>query len=220
MHVLVAVPWRGGCHHRAAALAWVSDRWGQHGHHPVLGQIADGPWVKAHAVAAATRGCGCDVLVVADADVWSDGIPDAIDAVREGAAWAVPHHLLHRLDEAATRQVLAGRHPKETTGRTERPYAGRAGGGVVVLRREVWEDCPLDPRFAGWGHEDEAWALALRCLYGPAVRFEHPMWHLWHPPQPRINRGVGSAESERLYRRYAKAQRNPSLMRALVEEVT
>jgi hypothetical protein len=78
-----------------------------------------------------------DVIVLADADVWTDGIPAAVKAVEDGAAWAVPHQLVRRLDENG--------------GEAERPYVGIEGGGVVVAPREVILSCPLDVRFVGWG---------------------------------------------------------------------
>lgn len=228
--VLVAIPWAGTCPHRIAALAWVLKRWRAAGHDPALGRLPDGqPWVKARAVASVIEPRTEPVVVVADADVWSPGVGEAIERVRNGAPWATPHGCLHRkaphgrlhrLSPAATSDVLAGAEPHVGMALAEggRPYPGRTGGGIVVLRRDVWEDCPLDPRFQGWGQEDEAWAMALTVLHGPPVKGEHPMWHLWHPPQERMNRGIGSTESLDLYKRYAAA-RTPEQMRALVEEV-
>jgi hypothetical protein len=181
--------------------------------------------VKAEAVRDAIAGSDADILVIHDADVFCDGTVEAIDRVRSGAPWAIPHKLVWRLSPQATTDVLSGVEPHEglqldpdePTARKRKGYAGRPGGGIVVIRRDIYEDCPLDPRFAGWGHEDEAWALALTRLHGKPVRLGAHLWHLWHPPQPRISRGFGSAESELLYRRYHKA-RTPELMRRLVDE--
>jgi hypothetical protein len=215
---LVAIPWQGSCPHRCAALSWVLRQWSDTDYRINVGTSGEDTWVKARAVDVAIAGVQTDVLIVADADVWTTGVGEAVDAVRAGAPWAIPHDMLYRLTPGATARVLAGEPPSTALPTVEPPYGGRPGGGVVVLRRDVYEQCPIDPRFRGWGHEDEAWALALTALFGEPVRLDHPMWHLWHPPQPRISRGLGSAESEQLYRRYSKAARHPDLMRSLLSQ--
>lgn len=162
----------------------------------------EGPWRKGVAVADALTRTDADVLVVSDADVVCDDLPDAIAAVVAGAAWAVPHTRVRRLTTAATDQVLAGAIPHGPL--EERPYRGILGGGIVVLPRDVYVEAPIDPRFVGWGQEDESWGLALSNRYGWPVRGSGDLWHLWHPPQPRTSRGVGSAESLDLFRQYVK----------------
>lgn len=220
--VEVVIPWRDGCPHRQAALLYVADRWAQLGHPVRLGSHEHGAWCKADAVQAGIDRTSADVIAVADGDVWSDAIPHAIGAVVDGAPWAVPHTLVHRLTPKATDEVLAGTEPHDgmPLDVLDKPYAGRLGGGIVILRRDVWGDCPIDRRFRGWGHEDESWAKALGCLYGPPVQFDSTLWHLWHPPQERITWGLGSPENEALYKRYHHAASNPDrgVMRALIAE--
>lgn len=212
----VLIPWRAGCPHREAALRWLAPRlpWpvvvGEHGH---------GDWRKAIAVEDAVRRCTDDVLVVHDADVWCDGLPDAVAEVESGAPWAVPHYTVRRLTEAATSTVLAGGgFPAGHEALSERPYRGHLGGGIVVLTRSVWETTPLDPRFVGWGHEDDGWAMALAAMHGPPRRGDADLWHLWHPPQRRQSRTAGSGPSVRLFRRYRAGRRNPTVLAGLAAE--
>lgn len=218
--VLVVVPWRSGCPHREAALSWVTGRWAELGFPVRLGRHDEGLWCKSLAVSDGIARNEPDVLVVADADVFTDGAAEAVDLVRGGAPWAVPHNYLYRLSRDATAAVLDGTPPDTRMPLAEgtRPYRGRSGGGIVVVRFDVWVDCPIDPRFRGWGQEDESWALALSVLYGKPHRLDHPLWHLWHPPQERMNRGLGSTESLELYKRYSKAIRDCDVMRALIDE--
>lgn len=224
--VLVAIPWASWCEHRQAALAWVARQWAGIGHVGIrLGKPNSDTWCKAEAVANAIADQPGDILVITDADVWTDGVTEAIARVVNGAPWVIPHHRVHRLTQAATTDVLNGRSPDPgmpldpfTEGLPGIAYTGVMGGGIVVCRRDVYDTCPLDPRFTGWGQEDEAWGLALRCLYGPPVRLSEPLWHLWHPPQPRLNRGTGSEAGMALYKRYARAKRRPDQMRALIDE--
>lgn len=218
MATAVVVPWRPSDPHREAAWSWVRHQYALH--HPdweiVTGSCGDGPWIKADAVADALSHTDADTLLIADADVWSDGLERAVDALDQ-FPWAIPHHTVQRLTEQATADVLAG---GELAGPfTQQPYKGWAGGGYMALRRETYERIPLDPRFQGWGGEDAAWHLALVRLTGRGWRGRALLWHLWHPPQPRMSRVIGSEESSELLDRYRKA-RNAQSMSDLIAEVT
>ena len=184
-----------------------------------LAEAPPGSWSKGAAAAPAIAASTAATIVVADADVWTAGLERAIARVAAGAPWAVPHGHVYRLTAHATAEVLAGERtiaPGLPT--DEPPYEGLWGGGIVVLPRELALDVPLDPRFAGWGQEDVSWAIALAELAGPGWRGTDPLFHLWHPPQPRMSRGKGSPAGLALARGYRAAQGNPGAMRALIEE--
>jgi hypothetical protein len=180
------------------------------------------PWRKAVAVADAIARSTGEILVVADADCLCSGVPAAVAAVEADAPWAIPHHLVHRLDEEATQAVYSGATAESTVGRAQAPYPGFAGGGIVVLTRTTYTAVPLDDRFEGWGQEDESWALALTTLAGPPWRGTAPLYHLHHPPPPaRRSRHVGSVASHELLNRYLRAARTGRpAMRALLDEAT
>lgn len=216
MNVEVILPFRGGCEHRSAALAWALGRYPW----PVTIAHApsDGPWVKAAAVNPAVEQSTADILIVADADIWTDGLPAAVQAISDGAGWAVPHGSVRRLSETATREVLAGAQLTDQLELAEPAYRGIHTGGALVALRSTLQEIPLDPRFHGWGGEDQAWGYALHTLLGDAWEGNPPLWHLWHPPQQRLNRRVGSITSDKLRRRYLKARRDPAVMRALIAE--
>lgn len=218
MSVAVVIPWRGGCPHRERALTLVRDRWAAY--HPswpvLLGSVSDGLWCKADAVVDALARTDADIIVVADGDVWCDQVAAAVTAVESGAGWAVPHRDVHRLTRDATTAVLGGMDPVMLPVE-QVPYLGVPGGGIVVMPTGTFWSVPLDPRFLGWGGEDEAWGLALEKLAGSPWRGDAPLWHLWHPPQPRRNRHVGSAQNQALLVRY-QTVRTPAGMRALVDE--
>jgi len=177
------------------------------------------PWRKAVAVADAADRSSGDIIVVADADCICAGIAQAVAAVQTGAPWAIPHLMVHRLDQAATQAVYSGATADSTSGRDEAPYQGFPGGGIVVLPRATYDDVPLDPRFEGWGQEDEAWAMALTSLAGPPARGAADLYHLHHPPPPRMARHIGSDASHQLLNRYVRATRGGRpTMRALLDE--
>lgn len=210
--VEVIVPFAGDCPHRKKALEFTRKRY------PWPVTIAEGgePWSKGAALRPAIEASTADILVVSDADCWTDGLPAAIEAVEHGAAFAIPHRRVLRLSEESTAHYMTTgevRHPFD-----RRPYTGMAGGGFVVAPRETLLDCPPDPRFKFWGQEDESWALALACLHGMPWRGDADLIHCYHPPAPRMSRRKGSPESWALYRRYRDAARDPLAMRKLIEE--
>lgn len=188
----------------------------------VVPGACDGEWCKAEAVADGLRYVhDADVIVVHDADVLVSlrSIELAIAAVREELAeWAIPHRLVHRLDEETT--VLTcdtGVVPVSTRQLVRWPYVGVAGGGVTVLRRETYDDCPLDARFKGWGSEDIAWGWALETLHGAPWRGDAALYHLFHPHAAPGAVRSPLLESEILRRNYRGGRTRPDRMRSLVE---
>lgn len=221
--VSVVVPWRPGCPHREAAWEWVRRSYAER--HPewevVEGRHDEGPWCKAAAVGDALQRTTGQILVIADADVWTDALRPAVAVVEAGAGWVVPRCEVRRLNAESTRRVLDGEPPSCELVVEQRPYRGVYAGGAVVLARESYDVAPLDRRFLGWGSEDESWSVALTGLIGSPVLLEWhrwPLWHLWHPAQPRLSRAVGSQESAALFRRYRAVRNSPERLRVLVDQ--
>lgn len=162
------------------------------------------------------------VLVCADADVWTH-IGPAVDFANT-VGWAVPHLMIHRLAPDSTHQVLMGAapHPRmllsDDNERDRAPYRGNVSGTLLVIRRDALFDVPPDIRFVGWGQEDQAWGTALNLLVGKPWRGKNPLYHLWHPPAPRMDRVNGSMDSVALWKRYAQCARDHDTMRSLLNE--
>lgn len=224
MTVSVVILVGGDCPHRAAALQWVTDRY--MAEHPdwelvyASGDTPDG-YSRSQAVIAGAYMASGDLLLVTDGDVWCDATNATQAAVEAG--WAIPHRLLHRLSVESTELVLAGADwhglPLSTDNpQDSRPHAMSPTGAMVAIRRDVLLDVPPDPRFVGWGQEDQAWAYALRCLVGQPWQGSEDLVHLWHPPQPRRSRVIGSEAGKQLKQRYVQGSRDPAAMRALIEE--
>jgi hypothetical protein len=221
--VSVLAPFTPGCPHREDAWAYVLGRYTAE--HPdweiVVGRSPGSLYSRTAAILDAASRASGDVLVVADADVWCDPAEAATKAL--GSGWAIPHRLIHRLSPESTEQVYAGADWRtlplsQDNAQDRRPYVGNEAGTLLVLTRSAFEAAPPDPRFAGWGQEDEAWALALRTLIGKAWRGTADLVHFWHPPQERLDRIRGNQENQALLRRYRQAASRPSRMRPLVAE--
>lgn len=221
MTVAVIIPWRSGDLARQRALDWVTERYNDA--FPAAELILGGcnpdvAFNRCEAILDGARRTSAETLIVADGDCWTEGIHEAVAMVEQGAAWAIPHRMLCRLTEHATEQVLAGARLEDQEDFAERPYVGFEAGTLFVIRRDVLFDVPPDVRFIGWGQEEQALSLALRCLVAAPWRGKANCFHLWHPPQLRRNRGIGNDANLKLYRRYKVARHISARMRALVDE--
>ncbi len=194
MAVAVIVPWRPGDPHREATWERLRAQHESLGRTVIEGRHDDGLWCKAEAVADALTRTDADILVIHDADVWSDGLDDAIGAIGGDIRWAIPHLLVYRLAQ--------GQVEVSTTLLDETAYEGLPGGGIVVIDRAAYL----------------SWAFALTALHGPPWRGEAHLWHWWHPAQRRASRGYGRPESADLKRRYVKARYDRAAMADLIAE--
>lgn len=223
----VVIPWRPSDEHRQRALDHVLAHYAEN--HPdyavVLAELAASePWSKGRAVASIDMD-PAEIMVIADADVLvaPQSLRDAVRAISDGAVWAMPHYTVRRLSRESTALVYAGADPvglplSTDNTRDAKPYRAIEGGGIVALAHHTYLDVPLDPRFVGWGQEDESWSCALRTLAGAPAKFSADIHHLWHPPQPRKSRTVGSNEGDALALWYRRAKKKPEAMRALIDE--
>lgn len=220
--VAVLVPFGASDEWRTRALGYVT-RWYAK-HFPavpvVVGGCAAAEWSKGEAVANALAGAaGAQVLVLADADSFladPDDLRRAVDLVRAGAPWVVPHARVYRLRDVETERLEANPDARPRLGWTVRPvYAGLAGGGITVVSREAFDTVGgIDRRFRGWGGEDLSFGYALDTLVGPAERLEGRLVHLWHPhPAPKLR---GSEASEHLVGAYTAAWGFPRMMRDVI----
>lgn len=224
MTVAVLIPWSTGCSWRERAWEWVQARYTES--HPewkiITGSTDVEGFSRTQAILDARQRTDADTLVVGDADVWCDGLSEAVNRV-ERHGWAIPHLMLHRLSPESTEQVYEGQDwrglPLSTDNRQDsRPYRGHETDTLCVFRADVFDRVPPDPRFVGWGQEGDAWRAALHTLVGPPWRGSADLVHYWHPPQPRQTRAVGNSKSYALWRRYAAARGDRHAMEFLVNE--
>lgn len=219
MSIALVVPFGGNCPHRVRAWIWLKQRY--RNCYPnwqiVEAPAPGGAWSKGAALNPAIAEIDAEITVVIDADVWTDGLHDAIAQIENGVPWAIPHTMVHRLSEAGSKGFLQGDNWEDQP-LAQPPYRGLPGGGALVASTAVLRSIPLDSRFVGWGQEDECWAVALFTLLGEPWRGTADLVHLWHPPQQRLSRRRGSRRGWELRTRYMQARHDPTVMRALLEE--
>jgi len=218
--VSVIIPWRAGCPHREAAMEFTVARLARE--HPdwqvTLVDSTSDKFSRTEAIQRGMLKSFGKIIVVHDSDMIATGLDQAVALCAQGTSWVRPHGFMHRLTPEATQSVLEGADARGLLDDChEKPYRSLDCAGVVVLRREVVENVPPDPRFRGWGGEDEAWQHALRTLVGAPVVIDEPMIHLWHPPAERKSRAVGNDENQALLEQYQAARGQRERMRRLVE---
>jgi hypothetical protein len=227
--VSVLIPFRQDSEERFLLLRWVIDWWRTN--HPsyevVIGRQPDEtrPWSKAEAYKDALEGATGAVLVLTDCDVFLPGVEKAVSSVLfEDYDWCRAHDQVWRFNQKASQLIFHGKaKPSELPAwqACERlPYRQDAAGAGTVLHRDTFLSVPMDPRFLGWGLEDDAWRYALQTFCQEAPRIAAPCYHLWHPPQPTQIR-EGSIESKALWLRYVQAWNSPNReedMSKLLEE--
>lgn len=211
MSVEIIIPYAGADPDREVALAWVTE----HCEHPYTVATSELPFNKARTFMPAVEQSEAEIIVMHDADVWTPGLDEAIHAVSNGAAWAIPHWFVYRL----TKEGTAGYMEDRRGGELARPqYVGTAGGGIVVARRDTMLDIPMDSRFTSWGQEDESWAMALWCLTEEPWRGEAPLIHFWHPLGARQGQRMGTQAGWNLRNRYSQVRYDLPGMRDLLTE--
>jgi hypothetical protein len=208
--------------YRTWAAAWIDDWWTARGMMARVGMASADPWCKADAYNTTVRNADADIVIIADADTFAPtpAITWAIEQADEHG-WAVPFTTVHRLNAWSTYKLVqqdpSTEEPTDVQ-LDQPPHDAVPGGGIVVMRRDLATECgPFDPRFQGWGGEDFALGLAARTLTGcPAPQYPGPLWHLWHPPQPRTP--DTDRRADQLVWTYRAATYRPREMRAVIQE--
>ena len=94
----------------------------------------------------------------------------------EKAEALIPFQKIMRLSRAGTLQLYCGKRDVDY----DKP-TGPSVGGVMWLRRELFERVDgFDPRFEGWGAEDNDFFWRVEDLV-EVQRADLPLQHLWHP---------------------------------------
>jgi glycosyltransferase involved in cell wall biosynthesis len=186
------------------------------------------PFSKTIAVNNGFKKATGDILAVIDADVWVERqtIEEAASMIRSRrAVWVRPAATVLRLSEETTWGLIEQPADIDTPDFlvSQCDAITQTVGLAFVVSADHFADLGgMDPRFRGWGWEDNAFNDAMRCLHGREVVFDRPLVHLWHPrPKDQNGRRVWANQGERnatLGTRYKRARRDPAAMRKLVTE--
>jgi hypothetical protein len=187
------------------------------------------------------------VIIDADCYIDAAVILDCADEIRKGRArkprepvWFVPYRHLFRLTRISTLYLL-GSDPIDPFAFSAPPDADEIGpssgsgfghwyGALIqMFPREAFEIVHgMDARFRGWGGEDVAFTLALDTLFGVHRLSNNQVLTLWHSVQskPGTNPDLlriweGQSDPRKNWQiagQYRKALRDPTAMRAIIDE--
>lgn len=144
------------------------------------------PFSKTIAVNNAYKQSSSDIIAMVDADCWIDPaiLLDAAEKIRSGqASWARPCNDVYKLTKEFTKKLINFESSVDLViDREDYRDITKAIGFVVVFSKDQFEKVGgMDPRFRGWGGEDNAWNLMLTTLFGEAFEGNEIGFHLWHP---------------------------------------
>lgn len=167
----------------------------------IIGEDRDGkPFSKSVAVNDAASRAHGDIYVIVDADgyISAEAVLYCATQIRQARnhghkLWFVPYRNFFRLTAEASQRVLlsspkkpyqfSSPPPEDCVQRSAASQFGhRYGAMIQVMPKEAfWEVGGWDPRFRGWGGEDNSAMRAVDTLYWPHKTLPIQVLHLWHP---------------------------------------
>lgn len=191
--VAVLVPRREDGGERDALWAWCRARWKRdlpnaqivEGHH------TDGKFNRSAAINDAAEMAGeWDTAVIIDSDVFlEEGQARlAVLASQKLGQAVLPYTRRMLINKQGTDGMLSSPVSARPPTQRARPDPNRGHvSSVVVVPRAQWDQVGgFDPRFVGWGAEDDAFWAALKKA-GKPRRVPGAVWHLHHAPSPERN---------------------------------
>lgn len=208
--IVVLMPWRP-TKHRIPHFELVTSHLSGLGWPIITADSGDYPFSSARSYNKAAEEAGdWKVAVLHEADVWVrlNQIHEAVDMVdpltyaynRVTSLNAYGSNLFH--------QGLRGFSDSQVERRLG-PTGRMTPGGVRVVTRELWDTVGgFDPRFIGWGGEDNHFRMKCRqATGGQAPRVAGMLYQLWHPRPANDPYFARTAENMRLWKSLKRAAR-------------
>jgi hypothetical protein len=167
---------------------------------------------KAAAINIAIPHIKHEVVIVHDSDVWCDDLCKYINVVKNNdGVFVTPHNITWKFNQEKTKRLLDGETLYSKVDGEPQPV--NYGGGIVLLRKVMLEQHPLDLRFQGWGAEDSVWYQELKTFY-KFHKGDSILWHFYHKERSHDRKEINRT----LYNRYVKAAKNINDMKKLMLE--
>jgi Glycosyl transferase family 2 len=217
------VPWKYA-YDRERIWSYLWPAWEEEGFEVILSPLSDFEvWRKGKAWHQGLQKASCDFVCLMDADCWVPALSEAVGLLTDGVRWVQGQNVVLRFDKQTTARLLSGELSLEDATKLEniwedQPRMSSAGVGTI-LRRDEADEIPLDPRFVGWGWEDNSWWEALTTMWGEPARLDSSFcYHFHHKPQSDKDRRPNSqSQTWLLSREYVRARGRPQQMQAVID---
>jgi predicted glycosyltransferase involved in capsule biosynthesis len=228
--ISLLIPFRN-LEQRLDQFVWLEQRWRSLGDDfEIIVSEDDGvdPFSRSVAVNNAYKRSTADILAVVDADLWLDPqiFLDAVKFITNNPkSWVRPCTDVYRIKKEITAEIIKQSPNDEFPNITEE-HCHRisvATGGVCIFSRKQFETVGgMDPRFRGWGGEDNAWNIIMDRTFTDAQRWNKNLYHLWHP-RNRDDQGKPAypgqkTTNEHLLQEYKTASKNPVSLESLIKD--
>jgi len=226
------MPYRKSDESREKAFEWSVRKW-QHDlpEAEIIVASDDGqdPFSKTVAVNNAYRDATTDIFAIVDADIWVDRntILESVKLIQENPMLFVqPCKNVARITKEKTEDIynINVTQPFPTLKQHDILRTSKVVGLICMFSRQVFEHVGgMDPRFRGWGGEDNAWNQVMHHVCGQTHVGEGTAYHLWHN-RARNDEGrpIWPGQSKRngkLGKRYDEGAVNRVAMTKLLQEV-
>lgn len=221
MQAEIYLPWRdSGAQDRLRNMRHVKRELESYELGPVrlMDSEAKRPFSRAQARNDAVSNSTADVVVLCDADTlpMPDALASAIKGASESAVLHLPYTQYVGLTEKHAKAVTSNK-----TGVDDMEWletADHSIGGVWVIQPKAWWNAEgMDPKFTGWGWEDNAFYFASNTLNGDTVRHTGNIYHLWHTRAPNLIHTPQYRLNKQRYNRYRYVARNgPAKLREFI----
>lgn len=207
--MIVIVPYRPDQGHRDKLWNHLKQTyWSTFPNEIVVGEHLDGPFNRSKAINQAAQR-DWDVAVIADSDTWVpvEQLHTAIQTAKHTNRLTAAFTSVMELSEPQTAEMLTGKpFPEVPSFDRIRTRELETQSSMLVITRRLWDQIGgFDPRFEGWGGEDNAFWKAATIIGGPANRVHGFAYHLWHPPALKGRRNPLYRRNQTLWRRYSRA---------------
>jgi predicted glycosyltransferase involved in capsule biosynthesis len=163
------------------------------------------PFSKTIAVNNCYKKSSGNILAMVDADVWLNPkvIRESAKMIESGkASWVQPCNQVYRLNKEYTQKVLNRNYydvlpPLKPAVDCER--ITKVIGLIAMFSRKDFEAVGgMDPRFRGWGWEDNCFNQLMNYHSGPSYKGKSVVYHLWHPRQKNDqNKPIWEGQTDR-----------------------
>ncbi len=179
----------------------------------------EGLFSKAQAINNGAALATGDTLILADADTIIT--PEQLDkGINE--SWCIPFNRCLNLQPEDTELVIR-QNPLEVpfwayTPRKVREKWTYAGGVNIVSREALDLVGGMDPRYLGWGGEDESFCRAVSTMHKPAVIIPGDVYHLHHETDPTQRKFTKKGGGFHFYQQYRWCTSKPERMQKILED--